>query len=114
MSAKNIFQKIIDGEIAAQIVHDDDRCLAFRDINPQAPTHLLVIPKIPIRNLDEAGDDDQQLLGHLLLVVRDLAHKFQLDGGYRLVMNCRHDGGQTVDHLHFHLLGGRPMKWPPG
>lgn len=111
---KNIFQRIIDREIPADIVYEDDRCLAFRDISPQAPLHVLVVPKRSIASLAGASDDDRELLGHLLLVVRDLARKFQLDGGYRVVANSGLDGGQTVDHLHLHLLGGRQMKWPPG
>ncbi len=114
MAEKTIFKKIIDGEIPAQIVYDDDRCLAFRDVNPQAPTHVLIIPKTEIRSLSEAQNEHQSLLGHILLVIRDLAEKLGLDAGYRVVMNCGGQGGQTVDHLHFHLLGGRQMVWPPG
>lgn len=109
-----IFRKIIDREIEADIVYEDDRCLAFRDINPQAPTHVLVIPKREIVSLADAQDDDGELLGHLLLVVRNLARDLKLEGGYRVVANCGADGGQSVDHLHFHLLGGRSLKWPPG
>ncbi len=114
MSAKTIFQRIIDHEIPAEIVHDDDLCLAFRDVNPQAPTHVLVIPKRPLRSLDELSDADLELAGHLLLVLRKLARDLKLDSGYRVVANCGPDGGQSVDHLHFHLLGGRAMGWPPG
>lgn len=109
-----IFRKIIDREIEADIVYEDDRCLAFRDINPQAPTHVLVIPKREIVSLADAGDGDGELLGHLLLVVRNIARDLKLEGGYRVVANCGADGGQSVDHLHFHLLGGRSLKWPPG
>jgi len=109
-----IFQKIIDRQIPADIVFEDDLCLAFRDINAQAPTHVLIIPKKPIRSLAEAEDADQELLGHLLLVARNLARTLQLDNGYRTVMNCGRDGGQSVDHLHIHLLGGRSLVWPPG
>lgn len=112
--AKNIFQRIIDREIPADIVYEDDRCLAFRDISPQAPLHVLLVPKKSIASLAEAGDRDGELLGHMLLVARNLARQFQLDGGYRVVANCGPDGGQTVDHFHLHLLGGRQMKWPPG
>ncbi|MCO6454714.1 MAG: histidine triad nucleotide-binding protein [Pirellulaceae bacterium] len=109
-----VFQKIIDREIPADIVHEDELCLAFRDINPRAPTHVLVIPKKPIASLDHLDDGDQALVGHLLLVVRDLARQLGLDNGYRLVANCGSDGGQEVAHLHFHLLGGRRLTWPPG
>lgn len=109
-----IFQKIIDRQIPADIIFEDDKCLAFRDINAQAPTHVLIIPKKPIRSLADAEDADQELLGHLLLVTRKLARTLQLDNGYRTVMNCGRDGGQSVDHLHIHLLGGRSLVWPPG
>ena len=111
---RTIFQKIIDREIPADIVFEDDRCLAFRDVSPQAPTHVLLIPKQAIPSLDALSDDDAQLMGHLWQVIRDLARQLDLGGGYRVVVNCGADGGQTVDHLHFHLLGGRAMTWPPG
>lgn len=111
---QTIFQKIIDREIPADIVFEDDLCLAFRDVSPQAPTHLLVIPKKAIPSLDAVVDEDAQLMAHLWQVIRDLARQLELDGGYRVVVNCGTDGGQTVDHLHFHLLGGRAMTWPPG
>ncbi len=114
MSEKTIFKKIIDGEIPADIVYQDEQCLAFRDINPQAPTHVLVIPKKEIASLAAVGDDDRQLLGHLQLVIGKLARDLALDGGYRVVLNCGPDGGQDVEHLHFHLLGGRQLTWPPG
>jgi len=114
MSEKTIFKKIIDREIPAEIVYEDDQCLAFRDINPQAPTHLLVIPKKEIPSLDGLSDEDQALMGHLLLVVRKLAGQLNLSGGYRVVVNCGPDAGQEVPHLHFHLLAGRKMTWPPG
>jgi histidine triad (HIT) family protein len=109
-----IFQRIIDREISADIVYEDDRCLAFRDINPQAPVHILIIPRQPIPSLADASDGDGALLGHLLLVTRTLARQLQLDQGYRVVINAGRDGGQSVDHLHLHLLGKRPMGWPPG
>jgi histidine triad (HIT) family protein len=110
-----LFKRIIDREIPADIVYEDDRCLAFRDISPQAPTHVLVIPKKVIASTDMLADDDAALLGHMWLVIRDLARQLGVDkSGYRVTVNCGPDGGQTVDHLHFHLLGGRPMKWPPG
>jgi histidine triad (HIT) family protein len=114
MSGKTIFQRIIDKEIPAKIIYEDDFCLAFHDVNPQAPTHVLVIPKRDIKSLDDVGVDDQMVLGHLMLVVRKLAAQLGLTGGYRLVANCGPDAGQSVDHLHFHLLGGRSLKWPPG
>ncbi len=114
MTPKNIFQRIIDREIPADIVYEDDKCLAFRDISPQAPLHVLVVPKQSIVSLEAVADGDAALLGHLMLVVRNLARQFQLGDGYRVVANCGPDGGQTVDHLHLHLLGGRQMKWPPG
>ena len=114
MAEKNIFQRIIDREIPAEIVFEDDRCLAFHDLAPQAPTHVLVIPKRPIASLDDLTDGDAALAGHLLVVVRKLANELGLKGGYRVVTNCGPDAGQSVDHLHFHLLGGRDMGWPPG
>jgi histidine triad (HIT) family protein len=113
--AGTIFKRIIDREIPADIVYEDDRCLAFRDINPQAPTHVLVIPKKGIVSIDAVADADADLLAHLWIVVRNLARQLGIDkSGYRVVVNCGSDGGQTVDHLHLHLLGGRPMTWPPG
>ena len=114
MNEKTIFMKIIDREIPADIVYEDDRCLAFRDISPQAPTHVLLIPKKEIASFDALCAEDQDLLGHLCLVLRRLAEELELRKGYRVVLNCGRDGGQAVDHLHFHLLGGRPLSWPPG
>lgn len=114
MSSKTIFQRIIDREIPAQIVFEDEHCLAFRDISPQAPVHILVIPKKPIPSLADITADDNQLLGHVLNVIREVAAREGLASGYRVVTNCGVDGGQTVPHLHFHLLGGRPCVWPPG
>ena len=114
MPEKTIFKRIIDKEIPAKIIYEDDQCLAFQDVNPQAPTHVLLIPKKEIPSLDRLTSEDQMLLGHLLLVTRKLAEELQLTGGYRLVVNCGPDAGQTVDHVHLHLLGGRAMKWPPG
>lgn len=111
---ETIFQKIIDRAIPADIVFEDDHCLAFRDVSPQAPTHVLVIPKKAIPSLDAVAEDDAELMAHLWQVIRDLARQLDLGGGYRVVVNCGEDGGQTVDHLHFHLLGGRAMAWPPG
>jgi histidine triad (HIT) family protein len=109
-----IFQKIIDREIPADIVFEDEHCLAFTDIAPQAPTHILIIPKKRIRSAAQITQEDGQLIGHLWNVIRQVAEKQGLDNGYRVVTNCGEDGGQAVDHLHFHLLGGRPMEWPPG
>jgi histidine triad (HIT) family protein len=114
MSAKTIFKRIIDGEIPAKIVYEDDLCLAFHDVNPQAPTHVLVIPRKEIPSLDALQPEDQALIGHLYLVIRQLAVELGLEGGYRVVVNCGRHGGQSVDHLHLHLLGGRPLSWPPG
>ena len=109
-----IFQRIIDKEIPAKIVHEDELCLAFHDVSPQAPTHVLVIPKQEIANLAAAQPGDQALLGHLLLTAKKVAEQLGLTDGYRTVINCGRDGGQSVDHLHIHLLGGRALHWPPG
>lgn len=109
-----IFGKIIRREIPADIVYEDDLCLAFRDVAPQAPTHILVIPKKPIPRLSESSSDDHALLGHLLCKVKAIAEDVGLSNGYRVVINNGRDGGQTVDHLHLHILGGRSMQWPPG
>ena len=114
MSEKTIFKRIIDKEIPADIIYEDDLCLAFRDIAPQAPTHVLVIPKKEIVSVATIADEDQALIGHLYLVIRDIANQLGLAGGYRVVANSGADGGQAVDHLHFHLLGGRQLEWPPG
>ncbi|MEJ1971378.1 MAG: histidine triad nucleotide-binding protein [Lacunisphaera sp.] len=113
--SKTIFQKIIAREIPARIAHEDDLCIAIHDINPQAPVHVLVIPKKPIARVGAAGADDQAVLGHLLLTAGNLAKKLGVsDSGYRLVINSGPDGGETVPHLHVHLLGQRPLAWPPG
>ena len=110
-----IFQKIIDREIPADIVYEDDQALAFRDINPQAPTHVLVIPKRAITSVATATKEDSLLLGHLLWVAAEVAREVGLDAsGYRLNINHGDHGGQTVHHVHVHLLGGRPLGWPPG
>jgi histidine triad (HIT) family protein len=114
MMTDNIFQKIIDRKIPAKIAYEDDRCLAFHDINPQAPVHVLIIPKKVIATHDEVTEADRELLGHLHVVAVKLAQQLGLKDGYRLVLNCRESAGQTVPHLHLHLLGGRPMAWPPG
>ena len=112
--AETIFSRIIRREIPARIEHEDDLCLAFHDVAPQAPVHLLVIPKQPIPSLAHATEADAALLGHLVAVASSLARKLGLDNGYRLVVNTGDDGGQSVHHLHVHLLGGRPLGWPPG
>lgn len=114
MAEKTIFKRIIDGEIPAKIVYQDDQCLAFHDIAPQAPTHVIVIPKKEIPSLNEIADEDAPLVGHLLVVIRKLAKDLKLDGGFRVVVNCGPHAGQSVDHLHFHLLAGRQLNWPPG
>jgi len=114
MSEKTIFKRIIDKEIPADIVHEDDQCLAFRDINPKAPVHVLVIPKKEIANIDELVDEDAALIGHIWITIRNLARELGLEEGYRVVVNCKEGGGQEVPHLHYHLLGGRNMTWPPG
>ena len=108
------FKKIIDREIPADIVYEDEQCLAFRDINPKAPIHVLVIPKKEIPTVNDITDEDASLIGHLYVVIGELAKQLGLDNGYRVVVNCGNEGGQEVYHLHLHLLGGRQMSWPPG
>ena len=112
MSEKSVFQRIIDREIPADVLYEDDRCMAFRDIAPQAPVHFLVIPRKPVRSLDDLDDEDGDLMGHLLLVIRNLGRELELDNGYRVISNCGAQAGQTVDHLHFHVLAGKTMGWP--
>jgi len=113
--SKTIFEKIIAREIPASIVFEDDRVLAFKDINPGAPTHVLIVPKKPIPRIAEAQSEDQQVLGHLLLKAADVAKQLGLtQGGYRLVINNGPDAGESVPHLHLHILGGRQLHWPPG
>lgn len=109
-----IFSKIIRKDIPADIVYEDEWAIGFRDISPQAPVHILVIPKKPIPRLADADADDQLLLGHLLMTVKQIAEQEGLQDGYRVVINTGADGGQTVYHLHLHLLGGRALTWPPG
>lgn len=111
---ETIFSKIIRKEIPADIVYEDDLALAFRDVSPQAPVHILVIPKKPIVNLATASENDRDLLGHLLIVLQQVAVQEGLSNGYRVVLNTGEEGGQSVYHMHFHLLGGRSMTWPPG
>jgi len=110
-----LFEKIIARQIPAQIVYEDDLVLAFRDISPQAPTHILIVPKKAIARIAEAGSDDHALLGHLLLKAAEVASKEGLkEDGYRLVINNGRNAGESVPHLHCHILGGRQMAWPPG
>jgi len=109
-----LFGKIIRREIPADIVYEDDLCLAFRDINPQAPTHVLVIPKKEIARLADAGADDQALLGHLMLAAGKIARSLGVADAFRLVVNNGADAGQSVFHLHLHILAGRKLRWPPG
>ena len=113
--SKTLFEKIIDREIPAHIVYEDDLVLAFRDIKPAAPVHFLIVTKKPIPRIGEAGVPDQQTLGHLLLKAAEVAANVGLkQNGYRLVINHGPDGGESVPHLHCHILGGRQMTWPPG
>ncbi|NES20965.1 MAG: histidine triad nucleotide-binding protein [Symploca sp. SIO3E6] len=109
-----IFSKIIRREIPADIIYEDDLALAFKDINAQAPVHFLVIPKKPIPQISAAEPEDQALLGHLLLTAKQVAEQVGLSNGYRVVINNGADGGQTVYHLHLHVLGERQLQWPPG
>jgi histidine triad (HIT) family protein len=114
MPEKTIFKKIIDREIPAKIVYEDEHCMAFEDIHPAAPVHLIVIPKREIASVDDVEAEDEEAVGHLFLAMRKIAAKLGLDNGYRVVTNCGNDAGQVVMHLHFHLLGGRRFGWPPG
>ena len=110
-----IFGRIAAGEIPADIVYEDDDLVAFRDLSPQAPTHILIIPRKPIRTLNDVEEADAELVGRLFLAAAKVAKQLGIaEAGYRVVVNCNAVGGQTVFHLHLHLLGGRPMQWPPG
>lgn len=109
-----IFKKIIDKEIPANIVYEDDLCIAFHDVQPQAPVHVLLIPKQEVENVDSLRESDRDVAGHLLVKVHEVAKLLDLENGYRIVANNGKDGGQSVDHLHFHILGGRKLVWPPG
>jgi len=109
-----LFTKIIKRQIPADLVYEDDLCVAIKDINPQAPVHLLLIPKKPIARLVNAQAEDQALLGHLLLTAGKIARQLKVEGAFRLVVNNGEPAGQTVFHLHLHLLAGRPFRWPPG
>ncbi len=113
--SKTLFEKIGAREIPAKIIYEDDLVLAFHDINPQAPTHVLLVPKKPIVRIGEAGAEDQAMLGHLLLKAAEVARQLGIEStGYRLVVNNGRDAGEAVPHLHVHILGGRKMNWPPG
>jgi histidine triad (HIT) family protein len=109
-----LFCKIVDGTIPANRVYEDESCIGFPDINPQAPTHILLIPKQHIASHAEAMTEDAELMGHLMAAAGKIAREQKLERGYRIVVNTGDEGGQTVNHLHLHLLGGRPMSWPPG
>lgn len=110
---RTIFEKIIDREIPADIVFEDDQCIAINDISPQAPTHILIIPKKRIPRISESENSDADIIGHLIIIARDIAKSKNLNG-FRLVINNGRQAGETVPHLHIHLLSGRPMAWPPG
>jgi histidine triad (HIT) family protein len=114
MMTTNIFLKILRGEIPAKFIHQDEHCAAFHDVNPQAPVHVLIIPRKEIVAHDQLTEADAALIGHMNLVAVKLAKELGLESGYRLVINCRETGGQTVPHLHMHLMGGRNLGWPPG
>lgn len=109
-----IFCKIAEKEIPSNIVYEDDQIICFHDLEPQAPVHVLIIPKKHIASMDDVSADDQQLMGYIMTKVKEIAKTLGLENGYRLVNNCGEDGFQTVKHLHFHLLGKRKMTWPPG
>jgi len=110
-----LFEKIANHEIPAKIVHEDDEVVAFRDINPQAPQHIVIIPRRAIASINDVQTADAELLGKMILVAKKLAAEFDIDeSGYRLIFNCGPDAGQSVDHIHLHLLGGRSLDWPPG
>ncbi len=114
MAEKTLFQRIMDREIPGDIIYEDDECIALRDINPQAPVHVLVVPRKPIKSLDDLTEEDAPLVGHLFLVAKKVAASEGLENGYRMVFNNGVDANQTVDHIHLHLIGGRKMSWPPG
>lgn len=111
---KTLFERIIDGEIPGDIVHEDEHCVAFKDINPGAPVHILLVPRKPMPRLQDGTPDDQALLGHLMLTAPKIAAQHGVGDAFRLVVNNGADAGQSVFHLHLHIIGGRPLKWPPG
>ena len=112
--ADTLFARIIDRRIPADIVYEDDLCLAFRDVNPQAPVHILLVPKKPLDMLSNATANDEALLGHMLLAAGKIARQLKVDGAFRLVINNGKEGGQAVFHLHMHIMAGRKLRWPPG
>jgi histidine triad (HIT) family protein len=114
MTEKTLFQKIMDREIDGEILYEDDECVVLRDINPQAPTHVLIVPRKPIPRLDDLTEEDEALVGHLFLVAKKIAADEGVTNGYRTVFNNGRDANQEVDHIHLHLLGGRTLGWPPG
>lgn len=114
MAEKTVFKRIIDREIRADIVYEDEFCLAFRDIHPAAPVHLIVVPKKEIRSANEVTGEEARLVGHVFAAMAKIASELGLTGGYRVVTNCGQDAGQEVMHLHFHMLAGRAFGWPPG
>ena len=114
LSAMTIFEKIITREIPAKIIWEDDDAIAFHDVDPQAPVHVLIVPKKAVARLADTTDEDASLLGKLLLIARDVAKQLELNSGYRVVINCGPDAGESVPHLHVHLLGKRALAWPPG
>ena len=109
-----LFCKMVNGEISTDFLYEDDEIVAFRDINPTAPVHVLIIPKQHIASSDDLNEENSHLVGKIFVVAKKLAKELGLDKGYRIVNNCKEDGGQSVDHIHFHLLGGRQMLWPAG
>ncbi len=114
MSEKSIFTKIMEGEIPGDIQYEDDDCIVLKDISPQAPVHLLIIPRKPLVRIAEMSEADQPLIGKLLWIAKQMAAQFELEEGFRIVINNGPFGGESVPHLHVHLLGKRPLKWPPG
>ena len=115
MEDKTIFEKIIDKEIESTLLYEDDQVIAIEDINPVAPTHILIIPKKKIATINEIGPEERPLIGHMIFIARNIAKEAGIDeSGYRLVFNTNEDGAQSVYHIHLHLLGGRKMTWPPG
>ena len=112
--SKTLFQRIADREIPADFLHEDEHCVVFRDIDPQAPVHFMVVPRKPIPSLDDLTESDIDIVGHLFLVAKQVAASQGLTNGYRAVFNCGKDAFQTVPHLHLHIFGGRKMGWPPG
>ncbi len=109
-----LFCKIAAKEIPSEKVYEDELVYAFKDVSPQAPVHFLIVPKKHISSIDELEESDKELVGHIMLLVKKLTGELGLTNGYRVVINCKEDGGQTVEHLHFHILGGRSLNWPPG